>query len=183
MSLLIITQKVDKNDGDLGFFHDWILEFAKQNDKVVVITQFVGVNNLPENVQIFSLGKEKGYSKIRQLFNFYKLLFRNSSKVDAVFAHMIPMWVVLGWPVFKLYRKKIYLWYVHKSVGIWLKIADKMVSKIFTASKESFRMSSEKVIIIGHGIDLNKFSIFNFQFSKKPKSKKIKSKLPRTAAI
>ena len=37
MKLLIITQKVDINDDNLGFFHDWIKEFARQVENVIVI--------------------------------------------------------------------------------------------------------------------------------------------------
>lgn len=156
MRLLIITQKIDENDDVLGFFHRWVEEFAKHSERVVVIAQFVGKYSLPQNIEVFSLGKEKGYSKIRQLFNFYKLLFKNLPKTDAVFVHMIPLWVVLGWPLFKIYRKKVYLWYVHKSVNFMLKLAEKIVAKIFTASPESFKLKSEKIIITGHGIDAEK---------------------------
>ena len=159
MKLLIITQKIDENDDILGFFHRWVEEFAKHTEKVVVIAQFVGEYHLPQNVRIFSLGKEKGYSKIQQLFNFYKLLFKILPKTDAVFVHMIPMWVVLGWPIFRIYRKKIYLWYVHKSVDLVLRLAEKMVEKIFTASAESCRLKSRKVIVTGHGIDIEKLKV------------------------
>lgn len=157
MKLLIITQKVDENDDILGFFHGWVEEFAKQAERVIVVAQYVGEYHLPQNAEVFSMGKEKGYSKIRQLFNFYKLLFKNLPAVDAVFVHMIPLWAALGWPIYKIHRKKVYLWYVHKSVNFTLKLAEKMATKIFTASAESFRLKSEKVIIAGHGIDADKF--------------------------
>ncbi len=157
MRLLIITQKVDKNDDNLGFFHGWLEEFARRTEKVIVIAQYVGQYDFPQNVEIFSLGKEKGYSKIRQLFNFYKLLLKNLGKADAVFVHMIPLWVVLGAPLFKIYGKKVYLWYVHKSVNLRLKLAEKFVNLIFSASPESCRLKSDKIIITGHGIDVNKF--------------------------
>src|SRR3989339_374793 len=40
----------------------------------------------------------------------------------------------------------------------WLKkLAEKLTDKIFTASKESFRLPSKKVEVTGHGIDLDKF--------------------------
>ncbi len=164
MKLLIITQKVDENDDNLGFFHGWLEEFSKNTEKTFVISQFVGNYNLPENVEVFSLGKEKGYSKIRQLFNFYELLFKNLAKVDAVFVHMIPLWVILGGPIFKIYRKKVYLWYVHKSVNFTLKLAEKFTEKIFTASLESCRLESNKIVITGHGIDVNRFKNTDSEF-------------------
>ncbi len=153
MKLLIITQKVDENDDNLSFFHSWIEEFARQTEEVLVIAQFVGAYHLPKNVEVFSLGKEKGYSKIRQLFNFYKLLFQKLPKIDSVFVHMIPMWVVLGCPIFKFFRKNVYLWYMHKTVNFMLKLAGKFVVRIFTASPESCRLKSGKIVVTGHGID------------------------------
>lgn len=49
----------------------------------------------------------------------------------------------------------------HKAVNLKLRIAEKLVDKIFTASKESFRLPSKKIEITGHGIDLQKFQITN----------------------
>ena len=175
MNLLIITQKVDVNDDNLGFFHAWLEKFSLKASYLIVIGQYKRVYNLPFNVKVFSLGKEKNYSKFRQLFNFYILLFKNLSKVDAVFVHMIPMWAVLCYPLSFFFRKKVYLWYVHKSINFWLKISEKLVFKIFTASKESFRLPSKKVIITGHGIDIERFKIRPQEFYElKPRITKLK---------
>ena len=59
MKLLILTQKVDKNDDVLGFMHGWIAEFAKHCEKVTVIALGVGEFDLPRNVTVLSLGKDK----------------------------------------------------------------------------------------------------------------------------
>ncbi len=52
MKLLILTQKVDINDDVLGFFHRWILEFAKHYEYITVIALEIGEYNLPENVKV-----------------------------------------------------------------------------------------------------------------------------------
>ena len=110
MRLLIITQKVDLNDDNLGFFHRWVEEFAKNVEQVFVITQFLGEHNLPANVEIYSLGKERGWGRARRYWNFCKYSLKIVPRVDAVFVHMIPIWAVLLWePVF-IFRKKMYLW-------------------------------------------------------------------------
>src|SRR3990167_2087068 len=152
MNLLILTQKVDKRDDNLGFFHHWLEKFAEKTDKMFVITNFVGEYSLPDNAQVFSLGKEKGFGRIRRYFNFYKYIFEELPKSDAVFIHMIPAWVILVWPVAAIYRKKIYLWYTHKSLTFSLRLAEKLVAKIFTASLESCRLNSKKIAVVGHGI-------------------------------
>ena len=75
MKLLILTQKVDKNDTTLGFFHRWIEEFSKNYEKIIVICLYKGEYNLPQNVEVYSLGKERGVSKIGYVLNFYKYIY------------------------------------------------------------------------------------------------------------
>lgn len=163
MRLLIITQKVDSQDPILGFFHGWIEEFSKHCESVIVICLQKGVFNLPRNVQVFSLGKERGVSKIGLIFNFYKLIWRYKNGYDAVFIHMNQIYLILGGIFWKLWHKKIALWYVHrqKSLSLWL--GTLFVDRIFTSTPASFTLKSHKVMYIGHGVDSSKFSqnVFN----------------------
>jgi hypothetical protein len=70
MKLLIITQKIDKNDPVLGFFHNWVKKFSENYESVNVICLYKGEYDLPKNVRVFSLGKEKEESKIKFILNF-----------------------------------------------------------------------------------------------------------------
>jgi glycosyltransferase involved in cell wall biosynthesis len=158
MKLLIITQVVDRTDPTLGFFHAWILEFAKTCEKVTVICLKKGTYDLPNNVQVLSLGKEDAISKFHYLRRFYKYIWQYRKEYDAVFVHMNPMYVILGWKIWFLLGKKISLWYTHKSVDLKLRLATFLVNMIFTASTESFRIQNKKVKIVGHGIDTILFS-------------------------
>jgi len=90
---------------------------------------------------------------------FYKYIWSERKNYDAVFVHMNPEYVILGWADWKVLGKKIALWYVHKYVNLKLRVAEKLADKIFTASKESFRLPPNKVEIVGHGIDIEKFKI------------------------
>ncbi|MDP3729368.1 MAG: glycosyltransferase [bacterium] len=157
MKLLIITQKVDQADTNLGFFHRWLQEFSKNTDELFVIGGSVGASALPPSVHVYSLGKEKGYGRIARYIRFYWHCITTIPRVDAVFVHMIPAWVLLVWPVAFVFRKKIFLWYTHKSVTLSLRIAARLVTRIFTASKESCRLLSPKIVITGHGIDTKHF--------------------------
>ncbi|MCH8889170.1 hypothetical protein IID26_01965, partial [Patescibacteria group bacterium] len=76
MKLLLVTQKVDIDDPILGFFHRWIEEFAKQCEKVTVITLFEGKHNLPENVKVLSLGKESGAPRLKYVSRFFTYTWR-----------------------------------------------------------------------------------------------------------
>jgi glycosyltransferase involved in cell wall biosynthesis len=156
-NLLIITQGVDEEDDLLGFFVDWISEFAKYFETVNVVAFFKGKYNLPNNVHVYSLGKEKNSSKISRTLIFYKYLWQFMPKSDGVFAHMSPIFVVASWPVAILFRKKIIFWYLHRSVTLRLRLALMMCYKLVTAAKESLRIKSHKIIQLGHGINIHKF--------------------------
>ena len=157
MKLLIITQKVDKNDQLLGFFIGWLERLAKKFDQVLVFCLEKGKFNLPKNVQVISLGKDQHLPKLAWLFNFYKYIFQYRRQYDAVLVHMNPIWMVLGGICWRLMDKKNYLWYTSGGVTAKLKLAEKLTHTIFTASEESFRVPSKKVIVTDHGIDTDLF--------------------------
>lgn len=182
MRLLILTQKVDYNDDLLAFFHGWIEWFSLKCETVNVICLEKGEYNLPENVRVYSLGKEAsknilsdkdpetsepvsafkraGYlKKIKYAYNFFRLIFSLRRGYDTVLVHMNPEYVVLGGWWWRLTGKKIGLWYTHKQVNAKLKWAHKFVHIIFTASEESFRLPSKKVHVLGHGIDIVRFGL------------------------
>lgn len=158
MKLLIVTQAVDQGDSDLGFFVRWIQEFAKHAERVEIICLKEGEHAFPANVRVHSLGKEKGVSRIKYILNFYTYLWRLRNNYDAVFVHMNPEYVILGGAFWRLSGKRIALWYTHKSVNLKLRLAERLVDIIFTASKESFRLKSKKVHVMRHGIDVDFFS-------------------------
>jgi len=157
MNLLILTQKVDKNDAILGFFHSWILEFAKNYEKVTVICLYEGEHNLPNNVKVLSLGKEKGVSKITYLYNFYKFIFQERKNYDKVFVHMNQIYIILGGLFWKLSGKEIGLWYAHGSIPFGLRIATKITNYIFTSTESGFRINSKRKRVVGQGIDVSSF--------------------------
>ncbi len=107
---------------------------------------------------------EKVFSRLKYLINFYRYVISERSNYDNVFVHMNQIYVILGWPFWKLWNKKISLWYTHKAVSLSLRIAEKLTDKIFTASRSSFRIKSKKVNVVGHGIDINKFQIPDSKF-------------------
>jgi glycosyltransferase involved in cell wall biosynthesis len=71
---------------------------------------------------------------------------------------MNPEYVVLAGIFWRLWSKRIALWYTHKSVDLKLRIAACFSDVILTASSESFRLSSGKLHVMGHGIDTEFFS-------------------------
>jgi glycosyltransferase involved in cell wall biosynthesis len=158
MKLLILTQKVDQDDPILGFFHGWIAEFAKLFAQVTVLGLEVGKHSLPENVSVHSLGKDQGRPRIVWLWRLLYFGFQARTEYEAVFVHMNPEYVVYAGWLWRLLQKPITLWYTHKSVTWRLRIAEMLVSHLVTASEESCRVRSDKISVLGHGIDTELFS-------------------------
>lgn len=157
MKLLIVTQVMDYEHPILGFFHRWVEEFAKYCESVQVICLQEGKHNLPSNVKVYSLGKEKSKSKFYYLINFYRLIWNLRHEYDNVFVHMNQIYVILGVPLWHVYGKKVGLWYMHGTVSPSLRLAEKMTNFIFTGSAESFRLKSTRSFVTGHGIDTERF--------------------------
>jgi len=152
MRLLILTQVVDTADATLGFFHEWILAFAQKAERVTVVCLKKGDHAFPPNVSVHSLGKESGVSRIAYLLHFYSLVWKCRKDYDAVFVHMNPEYVVLGGLLWRMLGKRVGLWYTHASVTLWLRIATVLTHVVFTASPESFRLNTRKLLVTGHGI-------------------------------
>ncbi len=157
--LLLFNLATDADDPILGFTTRWIQELATHCERLDVITMRAGRLDVPGNVRVFSVGKERGYSEARRLWEFYRILVGLCwrQRYDACFAHMMPLFVVLAAPLLRLQRIPAVLWYTHKSVTRLLRLATRCVQRVVTASPESFRLPSAKVRVIGHGIDTTHF--------------------------
>ncbi len=161
--LLICTQSVDQNDPVAGFFAAWVQEFSKHCEKVTAIAlDGTGAENFTENVNVISLEKEKSATKLRQLYLFYRAIIKHRNDYDTVFVHNVgPKIVILGAPFWIIFHKRIFLWYVHRQVTLSLKIAVRIVKRIFTSAPESLQVNTDKVMYVGHGIPLDKFDSIN----------------------
>ncbi len=156
MRLLIVTQKVNESDPVLGFFVDWLREFAAHVETLEVICLEQGNASLPNNVTVHSLGKEhREASSMQYAVRFFGLTWKLRSHYDAVFVHMNPEYVVLAGWMWRMLHKPVALWYLHKSVTWKLRVAEFFVNSIFTATPESFRLPSKKIYVTGHGIDIH----------------------------
>jgi glycosyltransferase involved in cell wall biosynthesis len=157
MKLLIITQKVDKEDPILGFFHNWISELSKRFEKISVICLEKGDYNLPQNVRVFSLGKESRRSKIKYVANFFRYILGLHAEYDAVFVHMNQEYILLGGFIWKILRRKIYFWRNHQYGNLFTQIAVWLSNKVFYTSKFAFVAKYKKAIIMPAGIDTENF--------------------------
>lgn len=164
MRLLIVTQTVDKNNPLLGFFCNWLKSFAKKADSILVIALNVGEYELPPNVRVLSLGKEKEPSRskwrrIKYALLFLKYIFTERRNYQEVFVHMNEEYILLGGFIWKIFKKNIFLWRNHKKGSFITRIAVFISHKVFYTSHSSFTAKFKKSVIMPVGVDTNLFRI------------------------
>jgi glycosyltransferase involved in cell wall biosynthesis len=168
MKLLICTQVIDKNDPALGFFVSWVREFAKQFERITVVCLYRGKYELPDNVRVFSLGKEQDSQHIhfdnriikrfRYMLRFKRLVWRYRRDYDAVFVHMNAEYAVMGGLLWRLLRKRVALWYNHPARHWKVRFAAQLAHRLFYTSTQSFTAQYAHSRQMPVGIDVSVFS-------------------------
>ncbi len=157
--LLMFNLKVDKSDPILGFTTAWIDELARYADQIDVITMQTGEVNVPKHVNVYSVGREKGYSEARRAINFYRKLGRLivTQQYDACFAHMMPLFAMMGGGMVRLRGLPMTLWYTHRQLTHQLQWATRLSNRVVSAVPSSFPIETPKLRALGHGIDTDVF--------------------------
>lgn len=159
MNLLMFNLAVDAEHVTLAFGLRWIEELSKRFDHIDIVTMYEGKHQLPSNVKVWSVGRERGYPKWFRVLRFYWLLakvWRNRPPVVA-FSHMIPLFSILFSPVARLSGCPSILWYAHGATPKTLRLAHRLVDGVVTSTPQGFRLRSDKTHVIGQGIDLELF--------------------------
>jgi len=160
MRLLVLNLATDIDDPILGFTTHWIGALALRVEFIHVITMRAGRLDLPENVRVHSVGKEKGYSEARRVVEFYRILWHvlRDERIDACFSHMIPLFTVLGAPLLKLGKIPIITWYAHPHASWALKLGHRLSDRTVASGGPAYPYKHDKLVPIGHGIDTELFS-------------------------
>jgi glycosyltransferase involved in cell wall biosynthesis len=157
--LLLFNLATDEKDPILGFTVEWVRALATRVPYVDVITMRSGTTDLPGNVRVYSIGKERGWTEARRLIEFYRRLglLLHEQTYDACFAHMQERFAVLAAPLLKLKHIPVTLWYTHPHTPLALRAAIKTVDRVITADSSSCRIQTSKLLATGHGIDTDRF--------------------------
>jgi glycosyltransferase involved in cell wall biosynthesis len=160
VNVLLFNLRTDVTDTTLGFTTSWINRLARSCEHVVVVTLHAGLVDVEPNVRVFALSRSSRTSRARKVAEFYRLVLRTlrTSRIDVCFAHMTPLLAGLFWPVAKIYRVPVLLWYAHSAVPLELRIAHHLVDRCVTSTPAGFRLPSEKLFVLGQGIDTEVFS-------------------------
>jgi glycosyltransferase involved in cell wall biosynthesis len=157
--LLMFNLATDEKDPILGFTVEWVRALATRLPNVDVITMRSGTTDLPENVRVYSIGKELGWPEARRLVEFYRRLglLLHEQSYDACFAHMQERFALLAAPLLRFKRIPITLWYTHPHTPLALRAAVRTVDRVITADSSSCRVRTSKLLATGHGIETDRF--------------------------
>lgn len=158
MKLLFVTQIWDEKDSVLGFVPSWVAKLGAEADRTSVIAMKVKSVFTPPRTEVYSLGKERGASRLVKILRFLILVWRLRHTYDTVFVHMNPEYVVLAGLLWRVMGKQVVLWYAHGSVTTPLRIAILLAHVVLTSTPEGCRVSSPKVRVVGQAIDTKLFT-------------------------
>ena len=152
---------IDPEHDIAGFVLDWIRALAARLDSLEVVALEVrdlAGAALPPNVQVHSMGKEKGYARPRLLLNSQRALVKALDRADFLLCHMMPVYALVSAPLCWLKKKPLILWYTHQNLDLKLRLAVRVSDRIVTAAPDAMRVRTPKKRVIGHGIDTQRFS-------------------------
>jgi glycosyltransferase involved in cell wall biosynthesis len=160
MRLLLLNLATDVDNPTQGFNTRWIWALAKRVEFIHVVTMRIGRVEVPGNVRVYSVGKEKGFSEPRRAIEFYRILFGilRDDRVDVCFSHMAQIFTVLAAPVLKLKRIPIVTWYAHPSLTWDLKLAHHLSDQMIASVATAYPYKRDKLLAIGQGIDTDLFA-------------------------
>jgi len=156
LKLVFVTQQVDPGHPALAATVPKIRALAERVDEVVVLADRAVPGTLPDNcrVRTFAARRRSGRG-----LRFEAALARElAPRPRAVVAHMCPIYAVLAAPLARPLGVRVLLWFTHWQTSRTLRAAERASTRVISVDRRSFPLGSDKVVPIGHGIDLGEFA-------------------------
>lgn len=158
MRILFVTQALDLDDPVLSTYHDWAAALVDRVESMEAVCLKEGRHELPQNVRVHSLGKEKGRQHgLRYALRFLALSWSLRNEYDAVLVHMNQEYVLISGWLWKLLGKRIYLWRNHYAGSVLTDAAAAFCTKIFSTSVHSYTARYAKTVRMPVGVNLERF--------------------------
>ena len=158
MRLIFVTQRVDAEDPILGATVAKLRALAERCDELIVITDRVGVHDLPDNCTLHTFGSRTRIGRGLRYMRALVPLLMSRRRPDALIAHMCPIYLVLAAPLAKIVRMPLAMWYTHWAIDWELRVATALADVALGVDRRSYPIDRPKVLGMGHGIDVAQFA-------------------------
>jgi glycosyltransferase involved in cell wall biosynthesis len=159
--VLIVNYEMDDDSPVLAWQARVARELAGQVEKVVVLTERIGRRGGAPNMVVELFGRlPLGLPRrlgLPALYNFRVARLCRDHRIDVCFIHMASDWAYYLYPALRLRNIPILLWYAHGTVSRRLRLAHACATRVVTSTPEGFRIHSNKVRVIGQGVDADLF--------------------------
>jgi glycosyltransferase involved in cell wall biosynthesis len=155
--LIVITQQVDPGHPALAATIPKIRALAGLVDEVVVLADRVLPGILPANGRSLSFASQRRAGRGARFEAALARELARRPRPVAVLAHMCPIYAVLAAPLARPLGVPVLLWFTHWKRTRTLEAAERVSSAVVSVDRRSFPIDSQKVVPIGHGIDLEEF--------------------------
>ena len=161
-TVFIFTPRIDTGNPLFGHSIEWVRELGRQAEIVNVYAVHLGT--LPhleiQNIRFREIGGGNLPNRIKAIGMLVQtciqvILTKTNNKL--VIYHMIKEPAVILGSFFKIFGIRQILWYSHSKSTLPLRIAHRWVNQIYTPTRVSFPLKSNKVLVTGHGISSGKF--------------------------
>jgi glycosyltransferase involved in cell wall biosynthesis len=155
---VFVTQTLDANHPVLAQTLDLVAALAARFEEIVVICASAPRHRLPSNVRIRVYGAPGRLVRGMRFVGALSAELHRRPAPVGVFAHMVPLFVLLASPLAKPRKIRLLLWYTHGKSSRSLRLATRLADVVLSADRRSFPLPSAKVRGIGHAIDVEVFS-------------------------
>ncbi|HEX3806164.1 MAG TPA: glycosyltransferase family 4 protein [Gaiellaceae bacterium] len=153
--IVFVTQQIDPEHPNLAAATAMVQALAERVDEVVVIALRAVPGVLPENCRVYVIGAD--HRVTRGLKYGWALVRALRPRPIGLVAHMSPIYAVLAAPLLRPMRVPVVLWFTHWKPSRLLRVSELMSNKVVSVARGSFPLPSDKVVPIGHGIDMAQF--------------------------
>lgn len=157
MKIIFICQAVDLNDPVQGTTVSWIRALHKNPlvTSIIVLSLRVGEHALPKEIEVVKIGSS---NSLLTFLNFYKQILRIKKRSAAFFVYQNGYYPLLLLPFKLIFGIPVFQWLAHPH-NSWLTRWNIRVgaSCVFTSTSFSLPIKHHKIMVIGQGVDLNKF--------------------------
>ena len=164
MNVLVVNFEMDPASGVLAWQYHVARQLARHCRRVVVLTNRIGVLDRPANmeVQLFPRWLFRAPWRLiggKWWVNVLVWKLCRLRAIDACFIHMNMEWGYRLAPTFAALRIPVLLWYAHGTVSKRLRLAHRCVTRVVTSTPEGFRLPSDKLKVIGQGVNTEVFAL------------------------